>query len=136
MKVAPALAAGCSIILKPAELTSLSALRLADILARAGVPKGVFNVVTGHGATAGAALASHPGVDKIAFTGSTATGRAIVRASADNLARVTLELGGKSPAIVLPDAELDLAIRSEEHPSETQSLMHISYDVFCLKKKT
>src|SRR3546814_369524 len=110
MKVAPALAAGCSIILKPAELTSLSALRLADILARAGVPKGVFNVVTGHGATAGAALASHPGVDKIAFTGSTATGRAIVRASADNLARVTLELGGKSPAIVLPDAELDLAI--------------------------
>jgi len=110
MKVAPALAAGCSIVLKPAELTSLSALRLADILARAGVPKGVFNVVTGHGATAGAALASHPGVDKIAFTGSTATGRAIVRASAENLARVTLELGGKSPAIVLPDAELDLAI--------------------------
>lgn len=110
MKVAPALAAGCSIVLKPAELTSLSALRLADIIERAGMPRGVFNIVTGYGATAGAALAGHPGVDKIAFTGSTATGRAIVHSSANNLARVTLELGGKSPAVVLPDAELELAV--------------------------
>jgi phenylacetaldehyde dehydrogenase len=110
MKVAPALAAGCSIVLKPAELTSLSALRLADVIERAGVPRGVFNVVTGFGATAGAALASHGGVDKITFTGSTETGRAIVHSSAENLARVTLELGGKSPAIILPDADLDLAI--------------------------
>ena len=110
MKVAPALAAGCTIVLKPAENTSLTALRLGALLEQAGLPKGVFNVVTGLGSVAGAALAAHPGVDKIAFTGSTETGRAIVRASAGNLKRVTLELGGKSPAMVLADAELELAI--------------------------
>jgi phenylacetaldehyde dehydrogenase len=110
MKIAPALAAGCTIVLKPAENTSLTALRLGALLDQAGLPKGVFNVVTGLGSVAGAALAAHPGVDKIAFTGSTETGRAIVRASAGNLKRVTLELGGKSPALVLADAELELAI--------------------------
>ncbi len=110
MKVAPALAAGCTIVLKPAENTSLTALRLGVLLEQAGLPQGVFNVVTGLGSAAGAALAAHPGVDKIAFTGSAETGRAIVRASAGNLKRVTLELGGKSPALVLADADLDLAI--------------------------
>ncbi|WP_342806229.1 aldehyde dehydrogenase family protein [Alteromonas sp. M12] len=110
MKLAPALAAGCTIVHKPAELTSLTALRLAELITEAGVPPGVMNVVTGDGAQCGSVLASHAGVDKVAFTGSTATGRAIVEASKQNLTRVTLELGGKSPAIVLPDADLDLAI--------------------------
>lgn len=110
MKLAPALAAGCTIILKPAEDTSLSALRLAELMLEAGLPAGVLNVVTGLGATTGAALAQHPRVDKISFTGSTPTGRAILDAAKGNFKRVTLELGGKSPAIVLPDADLDLAI--------------------------
>ncbi len=110
MKLAPALAAGCTVVHKPAELTSLSALRLAELMNEAGLPAGVLNVVTGEGAHTGALLASHTGVDKVAFTGSTATGRAIVEASKSNLKRVTLELGGKSPAIVLPDADLDLVI--------------------------
>ncbi|MFF2654949.1 aldehyde dehydrogenase family protein [Streptomyces sp. NPDC058045] len=104
-KLAPALAAGCTVVLKPAEETPLSTLRLAELLAEAGVPDGVVNVVTGRGATAGAALAAHDGVDKVAFTGSTETGRAIVRAAAGNLKKVSLELGGKSPNIVLPDAD-------------------------------
>ena len=110
MKLAPALAAGCTLVLKPAEDTSLSALRLGELMMEAGLPAGVLNIVTGRGATAGAMLAAHEGVDKIAFTGSTATGRAILDASKGNLKRVTLELGGKSPVIVLPDADLDLAI--------------------------
>ncbi|RZF66012.1 aldehyde dehydrogenase [Sphingomonas populi] len=110
MKLAPALAAGCTLVLKPAEDTSLSALRLAELMVEAGLPAGVLNVVTGLGSATGAALAQHPGVDKIAFTGSTATGRAILDASKSNFKRVTLELGGKSPAIVMPDADLDLAI--------------------------
>lgn len=110
MKVAPALAAGCTVVLKPAENTSVTALRLGALLEQAGLPPGVFNVVTGLGRTTGAALAAHPDVDKVAFTGSTTTGRAIVQASAGNLKRVTLELGGKSPALVLGDADLDLAI--------------------------
>ncbi|MFV8819299.1 aldehyde dehydrogenase family protein [Haliea sp. E17] len=110
MKLAPAFAAGCSVVLKPAELTSLSALRLCELIHEAGLPAGVLNVITGDGRTAGAALAAHPGVDKVAFTGSTATGRAVLAASGSNLKRVTLELGGKSPAIVLPDAELDITI--------------------------
>nr|MBX2857743.1 aldehyde dehydrogenase family protein [Cellvibrionaceae bacterium] len=110
MKLAPALAAGCTVVHKPAELTSLSALRLAELMTQAGVPEGVINVVTGEGSRAGAMLASHPGVNKIAFTGSSATGRSIIDASKGNLKRVTLELGGKSPALVLPDADLDLAI--------------------------
>lgn len=104
-KLAPALATGCTVVLKPAEETPLSTLRLAELLAEAGVPDGVVNVVTGRGATAGAALAAHDDVDKIAFTGSTETGRAIVRAAAGNLKKVSLELGGKSPNIVLPDAD-------------------------------
>jgi len=110
MKLAPALAAGCTIVLKPAEDTSLSALRLGELMLEAGLPAGVLNIVTGLGRETGAALAAHPGVDKIAFTGSTATGRAILDAAKTNFKRVTLELGGKSPAIILPDADLDLAI--------------------------
>lgn len=110
MKLAPALAAGCSVILKPAEDTSLTALRLGELIVAAGFPAGVVNIVTGEGQIAGAALASHDGVDKIAFTGSTETGRAILDAAKSNLKKVTLELGGKSPMVVLPDADLDMAI--------------------------
>lgn len=109
-KLAPALAAGCSAVVKPAEQTSLSALRVAELAMAAGVPAGVINVVTGIGAAAGAALVDHPDVDKISFTGSTAIGKGIVRASAGNLKRVTLELGGKSPVFVFDDADLDSAI--------------------------
>lgn len=109
-KVAPALAAGCTVVLKPAEQTPLSALRLGEIALEAGLPPGVLNIVTGMGPTAGAALAEHPGVDKITFTGSTEVGRFIVRAAAANMKKVTVELGGKSPAIVLDDADPDTAI--------------------------
>ena len=109
-KLAPALAAGCTIVLKPAEQTPLSALRFGELLAEAGIPDGVVNIVTGYGETAGAALANHPDVDKVAFTGSTEVGKLIVQAAAGNLKRVSLELGGKSPAIVFPDANLDHAI--------------------------
>lgn len=108
-KIATALAAGCSAILKPAEETPLSALMLGDILMRAGVPEGVINIVCGRGDVAGAALAAHPDVDKISFTGSTEVGRKIVIAAAGNLKRVSLELGGKSPVLVFPDADLDQA---------------------------
>ncbi|ASK89357.1 aldehyde dehydrogenase family protein [Sphingorhabdus sp. SMR4y] len=110
MKLAPALAAGCTIVLKPAEDTSLTALRLAELMSEAGLPDGVLNVITGFGAETGASLAAHAGVDKIAFTGSTATGRAILDAAKTNFKRVTLELGGKSPCIVMDDADLELAI--------------------------
>jgi phenylacetaldehyde dehydrogenase len=110
MKLAPALAAGCTVVLKPAEDTSLTALRLGELMQEAGLPPGVLNIVTGRGATCGSVLAAHKDVDKVAFTGSTATGRAILDASKGNLKRVTLELGGKSPVIVLGDADLDLAI--------------------------
>lgn len=109
-KLAPALAAGCAIVLKPAEQTPLSALRLGELLLEAGVPDGVVNIVTGFGETAGAPLAEHPDVDKVAFTGSTEVGKLIVKAAAANLKRVSLELGGKSPAIVFPDADLDSAV--------------------------
>jgi phenylacetaldehyde dehydrogenase len=109
-KLAPALAVGCTVVLKVAEETPLSALRLGDILLEAGVPPGVVNIITGYGETAGAALAAHAGVDKIAFTGSTEVGRMIVNAAAGNLKKVSLELGGKSPNIVLADADLDTAI--------------------------
>jgi phenylacetaldehyde dehydrogenase len=109
-KLAPALAAGCTIVLKPAEQTPLSALRFGELIQEAGIPDGVVNIVTGFGETAGAALAEHPDVDKVAFTGSTEVGKLIVKAAAGNLKRVSLELGGKSPAIVFPDADLDLAI--------------------------
>jgi phenylacetaldehyde dehydrogenase len=97
-------------VLKPAEDTSLTALRLAEFMLEAGFPPGVFNVVTGLGESAGAALAAHPGVDKIAFTGSTEVGKHILEAARGNLKKLTLELGGKSPAVVLDDADLDLAI--------------------------
>lgn len=110
MKLAPALAAGCTVVLKPAEDTSLTALRLAELMVEAGVPAGVLNVVTGLGGTTGAALAAHPGVDKIAFTGSTATGRAVLDAAKTNFKRVTLELGGKSPSIVFADADPGITI--------------------------
>ncbi len=111
LKLGPALATGCTVVLKPAEDSSLSALRLAELMQELDLPQGVVNVVTGLGSVAGAALAAHPGVDKIAFTGSTETGRAIVRASAGNLKRVSLELGGKSPDIVFADADLELAAK-------------------------
>ncbi len=110
LKLAPALATGCTLVLKPAELTPLTAMRLAEICQEAGVPDGVVNIVNGYGATAGAALAAHPDVDKIAFTGSTEVGRSIVRAAAGNLKKVTLELGGKSPVVVFPDADLEQVI--------------------------
>lgn len=109
-KLAPALAAGCTVVLKPSELTPVTANMLTDILHEAGVPEGVVNVVHGTGPAAGAALVEHPDVDKISFTGGTATGRIIMRSAAANLKRVTLELGGKSPAIVCADANLDDAV--------------------------
>jgi phenylacetaldehyde dehydrogenase len=109
-KVAPALAAGNTVVLKPAEATPLSALRLAHLALEAGIPPGVLNVVNGYGSAAGAALAAHPGVDKVSFTGSTATGRRILDAAGVNLKRVTLELGGKSANIVFPDANLEKAV--------------------------
>lgn len=109
-KLAPALATGCTVVLKVAEETPLSALRLGEILLEAGLPAGVVNIITGFGETAGAALASHPRVDKVAFTGSTEVGKLIVKAAAHDLKHVSLELGGKSPNIILNDADLDVAI--------------------------
>jgi aldehyde dehydrogenase (NAD+) len=110
-KVAPALACGCTVVLKPAELTPLSALWLGRAALEAGLPPGVLNIVAGFGATAGAALVSHPGVDKIAFTGSPQTGQFIMRAAAENVTRIGLELGGKSPSVVFADADIEQAIR-------------------------
>lgn len=110
-KLGPALASGCTIVLKPAEQTPLSALRLIEIINDAGIlPDGVINLVTGLGEEAGAPLAAHPGVDKVAFTGSTEVGKLITQASAGNLKKVSLELGGKSPTIIFPDADIDAAI--------------------------
>jgi phenylacetaldehyde dehydrogenase len=109
-KIAPALAAGCTVVLKPAEQTPLSAVILAELIAEAGFPAGAVNIVTGFGRTAGAALVEHPLVDKISFTGSTATGKGIVHACTGNLKRVTLELGGKSPVVIFADADLEKAI--------------------------
>jgi phenylacetaldehyde dehydrogenase len=109
-KIAPALATGCTLVLKPAEQTPLTALRFAQLIAEAEVPEGVINVVTGFGATAGAALVRHPGVDKISFTGSTEIGRQIGASAAAQMKRFTLELGGKSPMVVMDDADLDIAI--------------------------
>ena len=109
-KLGPALAAGCTIILKPAEQTPLTALRLGELIQEAGFPDGVVNIVPGYGETAGAALAAHDDVDKIAFTGSTEVGKLIIHAAAGNLKKVSLELGGKSPNIVLDDADLDSTI--------------------------
>ena len=109
-KLAPALAAGCTVVLKAAEQTPLSALRLAELVLEAGFPAGVVNILAGYGETAGAALVAHDMVDKVAFTGSTEVGKLIVKAAAGNLKKVSLELGGKSPAIVFPDADLKRAI--------------------------
>jgi aldehyde dehydrogenase (NAD+) len=109
-KIGPALATGCTVVLKPAEEAPLTPLRLAELCQEAGVPPGVVNVVPGYGETAGAALAAHRGVDKVAFTGSHLTGQKIVQASAGNLKRVSLELGGKSPDVVFADADLDQAV--------------------------
>jgi aldehyde dehydrogenase (NAD+) len=109
-KIGPALATGCTVVLKPAEEAPLTSLRIAELCQEAGVPPGVVNVVTGYGETAGAALASHMDVDKVAFTGSHLTGQKIIQASSFNLKRVSLELGGKSPDIVFADANLDAAV--------------------------
>jgi acyl-CoA reductase-like NAD-dependent aldehyde dehydrogenase len=111
-KIAPALACGNTVILKPAEQTPLTALRFGQILAETGLPPGVVNIVTGFGETAGAAISAHPGIDKVSFTGSTATGKLILGASVGNLKRVTLELGGKSPHIIMPDADIGAAGRT------------------------
>src|ERR1700758_4320207 len=109
-KLGPALATGNTVVLKPAEQTPLSALRLGELFQEAGFPDGVVNIVPGYGETAGAALAAHPEVDKIAFTGSTEVGKLIIHAAAGNLKKVSLELGGKSPNIVMDDADLETAI--------------------------
>ncbi|MGH8868118.1 MAG: aldehyde dehydrogenase [Actinomycetes bacterium] len=108
-KLAPGLAAGCTFVVKPSDYTPVSAVELAALAEEAGFPPGVINVVTGWGPETGAALAGHPGVDKVAFTGSTATGKAVAHAAADNVTRVTLELGGKSAQVVFPEADLDAA---------------------------
>jgi phenylacetaldehyde dehydrogenase len=109
-KLGPALASGCTVVLKPAEQTPLSILRLGELILEAGFPDGVVNIVPGYGETAGAALAGHPDVDKVAFTGSTEVGKLIVHAATGNLKKVSLELGGKSPNVVFKDADLDTAI--------------------------
>jgi (Z)-2-((N-methylformamido)methylene)-5-hydroxybutyrolactone dehydrogenase len=109
-KLAPAMAAGCTFVLKPASVAAVSCLALAKLVEEAGFPEGVFNVVTGSGDPVGTRLARHPGIDKVAFTGSTETGIAVARHAADHVARVSLELGGKSPNLVFADADLDAAI--------------------------
>ena len=108
-KIASALAAGCAIVLKPSEVTPLTALRLAELALEAGLPEGVLNIVTGYGHEAGQALVEHAGIDKIAFTGSTRVGKQIVQTCAKDLKRVTLELGGKSPSLIFADADIDKA---------------------------
>ncbi len=110
-KVAPALAAGNTVVLKPAELTPLSAIRIGELAIEAGLPPGVFNVLPGKGSVAGEAMVRHPGVDKISFTGSTEVGKHIMRTAADTMKKLTLELGGKSPNIIFADADLDAALR-------------------------
>ena len=111
-KIAPALAAGCTVVLKPAEQTPLTVLRLAQMIEQVGFPPGVVNIVTGIGADAGAALAAHPDIDKISFTGSTRVGRQILAAAGGNMKQVSLELGGKSPVFIFPDADIDRAIEA------------------------
>jgi aldehyde dehydrogenase (NAD+)/phenylacetaldehyde dehydrogenase len=110
-KVAPALACGNTVILKPASQTPLTALALGELAVEVGLPPGVLNVITGPGSKVGQSLVEHPGIDKIAFTGDTSTGKSIMRSAADTLKKITLELGGKSPNIVLPDADIEAAIR-------------------------
>jgi aldehyde dehydrogenase (NAD+) len=113
-KFAPALAAGCTVVLKPASETPLTALLMAEIFAEASLPAGAFNVVPGHGSTAGSALVRHPGVDKISFTGSTGVGQRIMKEAADSVKRLTLELGGKSPNIIFDDADIAAAVRGAQ----------------------
>src|SRR5262249_43614205 len=110
-KAAPALAAGNTVVLKPAELTPLTAIRIAELALEAGLPPGVFNVLPGKGRIAGEALVKHPGVAKLSFTGSTEVGTHLMRTAADSLKKLTLELGGKSPNIVFADADLDAALK-------------------------
>ncbi|TIX49274.1 aldehyde dehydrogenase family protein [Alteraurantiacibacter aquimixticola] len=124
LKIAPALAAGCTTILKPAEQTSLTALRLADLIHEAGVPAGVVNFVTGYGHTGGDRLVKHPDVDKVAFTGSTEIGKLINRNATDTLKHVTLELGGKSPVVVMPDVDV-----AETAPGVSQAIFFNSGQV-------
>jgi acyl-CoA reductase-like NAD-dependent aldehyde dehydrogenase len=109
-KLGPALACGNTIILKPAEQTPLTALRLGELIMEAGLPEGVVNIITGFGPGAGSSIAEHPDIDKVAFTGSTEVGKLILQASAGNLKKVSLELGGKAPNIIFPDADLDQAV--------------------------
>jgi len=109
-KLGPALATGCTVVLKPAEQTPLTALKLGELLIEAGLPAGVVNIVPGFGPTAGAALATHPEVDKVAFTGSTEVGKTVMKLAGDNLKRVSLELGGKAPNIVFADSDIDAAV--------------------------
>ncbi len=138
MKLGPALAAGCTVVLKPDEHTPLSALMVAELIRKIGFPPGVVNIVPGTGKDAGAPLVEHPDVDKVAFTGSSATGRAIVKAATGNLKRVSLELGGKSPFIVFPDADLDKAIATaarlgfflQGQNCQCPSRLYIHEDVF------
>lgn len=111
-KIAPALACGCTVVLKPAELTPLTALKIGELALEAGFPAGVLNVVPGFGKIAGQALVDHMDVDKITFTGSPVVGRQILQGAIGNLKRVTLELGGKSANIVFPDADLDAAAKA------------------------
>ena len=125
-KLAPAIAAGCTCILKPAEQTPLTALRIGELILEADLPEGVVNIVTGFGETAGAAIASHPDIDKVAFTGSTEVGKLILQASAGNLKRVSLELGGKSPNIIFPDADLEDAV-----PTSLMGFCMLSGQVCC-----
>jgi len=108
-KLGAALATGCTVVVKPAELTSLSALRFAELVQAAGIPDGVLNIVTGRGSVVGTAMSSHPGIDKLSFTGSTPVGCSVGKAAMDQMKRLTLELGGKSPVIVFADADLDAA---------------------------
>jgi aldehyde dehydrogenase (NAD(P)+) len=110
-KLGPALACGNTVVLKPAEQTPLGALFLATLIKEAGFPPGVVNIVNGHGRSAGSRLSAHPNVDKIAFTGSTVTGKAIMKAAAGNLKNITLETGGKSPLLVFDDCDLDQAVK-------------------------
>src|SRR5690606_2918194 len=110
-KIAPAVATGCTVVLKPAEETPLTAIRLAELALEAGFPPGVINVITGSGEVTGGALVAHPGVDKIAFTGSTEVGKWIGHAAMDGMKRVSLELGGKSPVVVLDDCDVALAVQ-------------------------
>ncbi|HEX7382040.1 MAG TPA: aldehyde dehydrogenase family protein [Nevskiaceae bacterium] len=110
-KMAPAIAAGCTVVLKPAEETPLTAIRLAELALEVGFPPGVFNVITGRGEITGAALVAHPGVNKIAFTGSTEVGKILRRASADDMKRLSLELGGKSPMVIMDDCPIELAVQ-------------------------